>query len=184
MSDLLGLRSLDVTTGEQDVRRDRVRNLSHQTHCGTAEREEPPLGFGDAELGALTRDADVGALQDFGSAGDGCTLDGGDQRLGQPTALEEAFDLGHVDATAREGISRRLGGHVLEVGAGAEVAARTGEDGDTDLGVVVDLIPGVDHDRHHLAGDGVLTLGGAIHGHDENVATLLHEAMRRGFRNV
>ncbi len=96
--------------------------------------KSPPLGFGDAELGALTRDADVGALQDFGSAGDGCTLDGGDQRLGQPTALEEAFDLGHVDATAREGISRRLGGHVLEVGAGAEVAARTGEDGDTDLG--------------------------------------------------
>ena len=84
-----------------------------------------------------------------------CTLDGGDQRLGQPTALEEAFDLGHVDATAREGISRRLGGHVLEVGAGAEVDARTGEDGDTDFGVVVDLIPGVDHDRHHLAGDGV-----------------------------
>ena len=60
-----------------------VRNLSDQTHCGTAEREEPPLGFGDAELGALAGDADVGALQDFGSAGDGCALDGCDQRLGE-----------------------------------------------------------------------------------------------------
>ena len=61
-----------------------------QPHRGAAHRVQAPLGLGDAELGALAGDADVGALQDLGAARDGRALDGGDQRLGQPAALQQA----------------------------------------------------------------------------------------------
>ena len=65
----------------------------------------------------------------------------------------------------------------LEVHARAEVAAGAGEDADPDLGVGVHPVPGVVHDREHLAGERVARLG-PVHRDDELVAVLLDEAVR------
>ena len=70
-------------------------------------------------------------------------------------------------------------GRRLEVHAGAEVAAGAGEDADPDRVVAVDPVPGLLHDRHHLAGEGVAGLG-PVHRDDELVAVLLDEAVRGG----
>ena len=75
--------------GEQQIARHGVGDLADQPHRRAAHRVQAPLGLGDAELGALAGDADVGALQDLGAARDGRSLDGRDQRLGQPAALEQ-----------------------------------------------------------------------------------------------
>ena len=70
-----------------------------------------------------------------------------------------------------------LRAHRLQVGAGAEVAAGAGEDADPDLGVVVHPVPGLAHDREHLAGERVARLG-PVHRDDQLVAVLLDEAVR------
>src|SRR5690606_31404822 len=101
---------------------------------------------------------------------------GGDQRLGEPATLEQRVDAREVPAAALEGVAGVLGGHGLEVGARAERATGAGEDGDADLGIAVDLVPGVAHDRHHLAGERVARLR-AVHGHDEDMVALLDQAV-------
>ena len=166
----------DVPSGEQQVAGDRVGDLADQSHRGSAHRVQAPLRLGDTELRALAGDADVGALQDLGSAGDGRALDGGDQRLLQPATLEQAVDARRVIAAVLERVTRRLGGGRLEVHARAEVAAGSGEDAAADLRISVDAVPGVDHDREHLARKRVARLG-PVHGDDQGVSALLNEAV-------
>ena len=97
-ADLLGLGCVDVAAGEQQVGGDRVRDLADQPHGRAAQRVQAPPRLADAEARALAGDPDVGGLQDLGAAGDRRSLDGGDQRLGQPPALEQRLDERRVDA--------------------------------------------------------------------------------------
>ena len=53
----------------------RVRDLAGEAARGAAEREQAAPGLPHPEDRALAGDADVGALQDLGAAGDGVALD-------------------------------------------------------------------------------------------------------------
>ena len=68
---------------------------------------------------------------------------------------------------------------LLQVHAGAEVAPRSGQDADPDIGIVVDAVPGFDHDREHFAGEGVAGFW-TIHRHDEGVSALFDEGVAHG----
>ena len=151
-------------------------NLARQPHRRPAHRVQAPLGLRDAELGALAGDADVGALQDLGAAGDGRALDRRDQRLGQPPALEQRVDARRVVAAVLERVARRLGGRRLEVHARAEVAAGAGQDAGADLRIVVDAVPRLDHDREHLGGKRVARLR-PVQRQDQGVSALLNEGV-------
>src|SRR4029079_5716896 len=63
-----------------------------------------------------------------------------------------------------------------EVHACAEVAACAGEDDRPDLGIVVDAVPGLDHDREHLGGKRVARLG-SVERQDQGVSALLNEGV-------
>src|SRR6202022_4021045 len=104
----------------------------------------------DAELGALARDPDVSALQDLGAAGDRGAFDGGDPWFGQPPTLEQSDNARRIVAAVLERVARRLLGRRLEVHAGTKVATGAGQDAAADVGVVVDPVPGLDHDFHHF----------------------------------
>ncbi len=169
-------------TGEQQIAGDRVRDLADQPHRGAAHRVQAPLGLGDAELGALARDADIGALQDLGAARDRRALDRRDQRFGQPAALEQGIDARRVVAAVLERIAGRLGCGGLEVHASAEVAARPGQDAAADLRIVVDAVPRLDHDREHLGGKRVARLR-PVERQDQGVSALLNEGIGAFFRD-
>jgi hypothetical protein len=64
--------------------------------------------------------------------------------------------------------------HGLEVGAGAEVSARSGDDRDPDPRILVDLHPGVVHPHEHLPGQRVAGLR-TVEGHRRDVAVALEE---------
>ncbi len=183
--DLLGLGREQVPTGQQDVGGDRVGDLAAQPDDRPAERVEAPAHLGHAEPGALAGDADVGALQDLGAAGDRRSLDGGDQRLVEQEALEQRLDdaLGDVGGGVvvllPEGVARVGLGHRLQVGAGAEAAARAGEDRDADVGVGVDLVPRLRHLLHHRRRQRVAALR-PVHGEDHHVPVALDEQVLLG----
>ncbi|SHP22693.1 Uncharacterised protein [Mycobacteroides abscessus subsp. abscessus] len=67
--------------------------------------------------------------------------------------------------------------HGFEVGSGAEVPARTGQDADPDLRIVVDAVPGLRHDLQHFPGQGVACVR-TIHRHDEDVIAEFHQGVR------
>ena len=173
---LLGLGGGDVSSGEQQIARHGVGDLAHQPHRGAAHRVQAPLGLGDAELGALARNADIGALQDLGATRDGRSLHGGDQRLGQPAALQQGVDARRVVAAVLERVARRFGRRGLEVHARAEVPARAGQDAGPDVGIVVNPVPRLDHDREHLGGKRVASLR-AVQRQDQSVSALLNEGV-------
>ncbi|OLT31195.1 hypothetical protein BJF84_04160 [Rhodococcus sp. CUA-806] len=177
--DLFGFGGANVPAGQQDVGGDGVRNLADQSHGRPAERKEAPLGLGDTEFGALAGNSNVGALQNLGSTRDGWSFDGCDQGLGEPAALEQRLDLRHVPAAGAEAVARMGGRHGFEIGSGAERATRAGEDGHADVGIAVDPVPGVAHDRHHLARQGVACFG-PVHRHDQYVTALLDECVGGG----
>jgi hypothetical protein len=150
-----------VATGEQEVHRDRVGDLPAEPHRRAPQREEAPARLGDAELRALPRDADVGALEDLGPAGDGRPLDGCDQRLLQALAPEEGppVEVRVALEPRRPFALRPAAGHGLEVAARAEVPAGAREDRDADLLVLLDLDPCVRQADEHLRAEGVSRLG-------------------------
>ena len=166
----------DVPAGQQQLAGDRIGNLAYQADRRSAHRVETPLRLGDPELRALAGHPDIGTLQDLCSAGDGRSFDGGDQRLGESAALEQAVDAGRVVAAVFERVARgRLGGR-LEVHARAKVAAGAGEDADPDVRIAVDAVPRLHHDREHLAGKRVARLG-PVHRHDEDVSALFDQSI-------
>src|SRR6185312_16344209 len=173
---LLGLGGRDVPAGQQQIAGHGVGDLTDQPHRRAAHRVQAPFGFGDAELGALACDADVGALQDLGAARDGRSLNRRDQWLGQPTALEQRVDARRVVTAVLEGVARRLGRRRLEVHARAEVAAGPGEDAAADLRIVVDAVPGLDHGREHLGGERVARLS-TVRRQDQRVSALLNDGV-------
>ena len=62
----------------------------------------------------------------------------------------------------------------IEVGAGREVATGAGEDGDPDVGVAVDQVPGIAQPAQHLGVEGV-ALGGTVQRHGDDVTVTLDE---------
>jgi hypothetical protein len=87
--------------------------------------------------------------------------------------------VGIVAHALLPGVVLEVAGEGLEVHPGAEVAARPGDDGDAEVGVLVDLDPGVVHPRHHLHRQGVLALR-AVERDDRDVAVALEEEVRFG----
>ena len=77
---------------EEHLHRLREGDLAAEPDDAAALRVQRPLRLGEAEDAALAGDADVGALQDLGAAGDAVALDGGDQRLLQRPVAEEAVE--------------------------------------------------------------------------------------------
>ena len=91
-AELLRFGRVDVLAREKDVGRLGVGDLAGQAHRGAAGRVERPPRLGHAEAGALTGDADVGALEHLGAAGDGDAFDRGDQRLRGSVRLEDGSE--------------------------------------------------------------------------------------------
>src|SRR5215471_2926699 len=174
-ADLQRLRRGNVPAGQQELGRQRVRELPRQTYRGAAEREQPPARLGDAEPRALAGHPDVGGLEDLGAARDGRPLDGGDQRLGQPAPLEQRLD--HRGVPVPGAIRGVLVVHGLQVGPGAERAARAGQHADPDPGIGVHLVPGLAHQGHHRAAEGVARPG-PVHRDDQDVPPALDERVR------
>ena len=141
-----------------------------------AQREQAPAHLGHAEDGALPRDPQVHRLQDLGAAGHGVALDRGDERLARLEVAQQRLpvQVGVGVEPGRPLVVGVAGRHGLEVGAGAEVSARAGDDRDPDLRVLVDLHPGVVHPHEHLAGQRVAGLR-AVEGDGGDVAVALEE---------
>ena len=145
---------------------------------GAAEREQAALGFPHAERRALARDADVGALEHLGATRDRIALDRGDQRLRQPVVAQQRLPV-RVVAARHDLLHLRVGrllAHGDEVGAGREVAARTGEDRAADLGMLVDVLVAEHEARRHVGGERVALLG-AVHRQRQDVAVELGDAV-------
>jgi hypothetical protein len=161
--DLPRLRGEDVLAGQQDVGRDRVGDLPLQSHRGAAHRVQRPTRLGDAEPCALTGDADVGALEDLGTAGDGDAFDCCDHGLRRPVGLEEtAVDEAGVVAQAGLLVDRAVGvdvaRHGAEVHPRREVALGAGEDRARQRVVGAQLCPRVGEQGEHREGHRVLAL--------------------------
>ena len=174
-SALTGLRA------QEDVHRDRVRDLAREADRGATEREQPALALPHAEDRALARDADVRALQHLGAARDRVPLDRGDERLREPVVAQQRLPvkvrgLGHPVADV---LALRRRPHRLEVGARREVAARAGEDRAADLGRLVDVRVPVREPDEHVGAQRVAGLG-AVHREDHDVALALDGAVLRG----
>ena len=69
-TDLLRFGCTDVAPGEEQVGRDRVRDLPAQPHDRTPEGIQPPTHLGHTEPSALTGDTYVCCLKDLGAARD------------------------------------------------------------------------------------------------------------------
>ena len=128
-------------------------------------------------------DAEVHGLEDLGAAGHGVALDGRDERLARLEVAEQRLpvEVGVGVEPRRPLVVGVPGRHRLEVGTGAEVASRAGDDDDPDLGVRVELRPRVAHPDEHLAGEGVAGLG-SVEGDGDDVPVALDEQMRFGQR--
>src|SRR5215468_5052881 len=174
-ADLQRLGRADQPPGQQQLGRDRVGDLPRQPHRRAAEREQPPARLGDAEPRALAGHPDVGGLEDLGAPGDGRPLDGGDQRLGQAAPLEQRLD--HRRVPVPRAIRGVLVVHGLQVGPGAEGAARAGQHAGPDPGIGVHLVPGLAHEGHHRAAEGVARPG-PVHRDDQDVPPALDERVR------
>ncbi len=91
--DLLGLGRADAAAGEQQVGGVGEGDLALEADGGPAEREQAPLHLGDAELGGVAGDPDLGGLEDLGAAGHAVALDGGDDRLRRAEVAQQRLPV-------------------------------------------------------------------------------------------
>ena len=167
--------------GEQQLHGEGVRDLPAQPHRRTTERKQPPLGFEDAEDGALPRHPDIRGLQDLGPSGDGPALHRRDQRLAQVVVAQERLPV-QVRVLCHAGLVP-LGvtaAHGLEVHAGTEGPAGAGEDGAANFVVAVDLLPRILHADQHRQAQGVLRLR-SVHGDDGGGALAFERQVLSGY---
>ena len=171
--------ALHHAPGEEHVGGHGVGDLPRQPDRRAAEGEDPPAHLGHAEGGGLPRDADVHGLEHLGPAGDAVPLDRGDDGLARFVLAEQRLpvQVGIGLEPRRPLVVAVPARHLLEVGTGAEVAAGSGDDHHPDVGVAIDLHPGVGHPDQHLARDGVLGLG-PVEGEDGDVAVDLETGVR------
>ena len=129
---LRGFLGGEAVAGQREFERLLVRNAVRQPEQSPAGRHQPAFDLGDAELGVLRRDHQIGGQHDLGAAGQRVAFDGGDHGLAR-----RAF--GESDAATRDG--RNLTGHErLEVHARTEVAARARDDRHRELWAVVEFV--------------------------------------------
>jgi hypothetical protein len=180
-ADLLGLGGRHLPARQQHLGRDRERDLPTEPDRAPAQGEEAAAHLGDPEHRALPRHPELHRLQDLGAAGDGEALHGGDERLaGLEVAQQGApVQIGVGVEPRRPLVVGVPGRHGLQVGPRAEVAAGAGDDRHADLGVLVDLDPGVVHPHEHLAGQRVAGLR-AVEGDGGDVAVALEEQVGIG----
>src|SRR5918998_1169253 len=129
-------------------------NLARQAEQAAGRGHERPLDLGDAERGGRRGDDEVAGQHDLGAAGEGGTVDRGDDRLG-------ALPLGDAAEAAPFGLQRAgvAGVDLLEIGARAEHGGLTGEDAHPDAVVGLDLVDGVLDALGDGAVDGVAGFG-------------------------
>jgi hypothetical protein len=178
---LVGPAAGDGVADDQHLHGDRPRDLPGQPHGRPAHREQAPLHLAHGDAGALAGDPHVERLQDLDAAGVADALDGGDDRLGEPVFLEEPLvDERRVGADALlERVLGRLArqqrpDEPVEVGAGREVAAGPGEDGDPHVVLGVDHVPGVAQPAQDLGVERVLLVG-AVQRDGDDVAVALDQ---------
>ena len=82
-----------------------------------------------------------------------------------------------VERAGPERVARVRGRHGLQVRAGAERAAGAGQDARPDARIVVDLVPGLLHDRHHRPAQRVARVR-PVHRDDQHVAPQLDQGVR------
>ena len=160
----------------------RVRDLPAQADGRSRHRVQRPARLAHPEARRLAGDADVGALQQLGAAGDGDALDRGDQRLRrlvvtQQPLVREVGVGGHARRHVDLGVGvLRVAGHGAQVGARAEVALGAGEDDRADVVVGARLDHGVVHAHEHRPGERVEALR-TVHGDDHRVAVSFDECV-------
>jgi hypothetical protein len=146
------------------------------------------LNFRHAENSALTSDADIGALQDFGAAGASESLSGEDHRLGGPVGLEPAAedDFGLVFESLEPFVVNdplTEASDFGEVHPGTKGVSLTGEDGDSKRIVGVETNPSVIEATQDLCVGGVLLLW-SIDGDDEDWSLGFNENKRFGHLGI
>ena len=180
------LLSGDVLAGEKDVGGVRVRDLTAQTHGRAAHRIERPASFRHAELGAFPGYSDVHSLENLGAACDGHAFNGGDDGLGGAIVAQEGFVcevwvFGHAllqlfGGEAGVGVAFHAA-HGFEVGAGAEVAARAGDDDASGVVVLRCFAVGVQHSDEHCARQGIQAFR-AVHRDYHHAFFTLYDCVR------
>ena len=175
-ADLLGLRRRHLAARQQQLGRDRVGDLPSEADGAAAQREEAPAHLGHPEDGALPRDPQVHGLQDLGAAGHGVPLDRRDEGLARLEVPQQRapVQIGVGVEPGRPLVIGVTSRHGLEVSAGAEVSAGSGDDRGADLRVLVDLHPGVVHPHEHLPGQRVAGLR-TVERHGRDVAVALED---------
>ncbi len=149
---------------------------------------EPPIGYSDQRTSEMPNLADSPATRISVAPSSSVppamavpSTASDDRHAGTPRAqqrLPRQVGIGgqaalHVDLVDR-GVALVPAGHLLEVGARAEVAAGAGEDQAADVVVRVGLDARVVEAHEHLAVDGVLTLG-TVEGDDQRVTVAFGE---------
>ena len=146
-----GLLGVQVVAVEDELHGDGVGELAVEAVGGAEGGEDAAPDFGQAEEGLRGGDAEVGDGEEGEAGAEAIAVDSGDDGLPDADAVVEAAatagleDVGHAAAgVAGLAGARLVGDGLLEVGAGAEgFAAGAGDDGDPDVWVVADFMPGL-----------------------------------------
>ncbi len=133
-----GLFAGHTAPGQDQVHGVTLADQPRQTHGAAIHQRHAPAPAVHAEDRVACRHPQIAPERELQAAGNGVTLHGGDHRLAEPQpgrahgTIAGAF---HPIAAAR--------GHGLQVGAGAEGAARAGEDRHGAVRVGVEVAEGV-----------------------------------------
>ncbi len=152
-ADALGLDAVDAPSGEDQVDGPAVPDEPGQAHRAEVDERHAEAPAVDAERGVGGGDAQVAPHGQLEPAGDGGTLDGGDDRLAeaQPCRPHRARPV--IADRAPVTVGERL-----EVGAGAEVPAGAGEHGHGQGVVGVERLERLEQQRRRGRVDGVAPL--------------------------
>jgi hypothetical protein len=124
---------------------------------------QPVVDSGGAEVRGLTGDADVERQREAEAAADGGAVDGRDHRLMHLADREHDF-VEELHRSQRDRRDRQTGdvrhsSRIGQIGSGAEAPAGAGDDDDTGVVVVADLLEGLLERDHHVERHGVHPLG-------------------------
>ncbi len=121
------------------------------------DRGHPDRDLGETELGALAGDDEVAGRDQGQGEPETVAVDRGDHGLPDLHAALEGSKAGDLPER-----TPGLAGRAAQVGAGAERAARAGDDGHVGLFVLAESQPGVIEILAQLAVDGVERLGTVV----------------------
>ena len=172
------LLARDAASGEDHVHRLAVADEPWQAHRAEVDQRHAPAPAEDAEDGVRGGDAEVAPQRQLESARDRVPLDRGDDRLSEQHARRPH---GPVPVLAENVLPERVdqgaapelaGGDRLQIGAGAERAARAGQDRDRERLVRVEAAKRPHQRRRGRVVDRVAHLG-PVDGDDGDFAVRL-----------